>query len=467
MLIKEAVEYINKNKHKVNNKYRQTYHIQGEIGWINDPNGFSYANGYYHIFYQYHPYSDYWGPMHWGHRTSKNLIKWSDETVSLAPLSNKVDGGAAFSGAAVFHYDLHILYYTEHSKDKQVIKRALSRNKTDYTVDSNFIVSSNDVSFPLNQNEFRDPFIFTKENRTFCLIASMDQSNNYVVVLFEVINFQFIYRNIILSKHQLGNMIECPVLIKVDDKDVLICSFLDTESVKNKYKNIASSVAFIGNLNLDNYEYTYIKSHQIHNGFDGYAQQVLYKDKPIMISWLGMHTREVYSQYNNHNLTGTLSLPRELYIKNNHLYQNPITHINDYKHLIEKVSSIKENVCTVSNNSSLLIKGEDINNIYIELFSNSLEKLLLEYKNNEVSLNMNFMINKPIYKHFLDDSSNIRSITLKTLYKLEIFIDSCSIEIFINDGEYTLDSLVFPTKKLNDCIIKSNTKFDLEVYHIR
>ncbi len=57
-----------------NDRYRLGYHVMAKAGWINDPNGFSYFKGYYHIFYQYYPYGSDWGPMHWGHARSKDLV---------------------------------------------------------------------------------------------------------------------------------------------------------------------------------------------------------------------------------------------------------------------------------------------------------------------------------------------------------------------------------------------------------
>ena len=56
---------------------RPAFHVTGGIGWINDPNGFSCYQGEYHLFYQYHPYSISWGPMHWGHVKTDDFIHWS------------------------------------------------------------------------------------------------------------------------------------------------------------------------------------------------------------------------------------------------------------------------------------------------------------------------------------------------------------------------------------------------------
>ncbi len=55
---------------------RPAFHATPTIGWMNDPNGFSMYKGECHLFYQYHPYSNEWGPMHWGHLKTKDFITW-------------------------------------------------------------------------------------------------------------------------------------------------------------------------------------------------------------------------------------------------------------------------------------------------------------------------------------------------------------------------------------------------------
>ena len=83
-----------------NDRYRLGYHVMAKAGWINDPNGFSYFKGYYHIFYQYYPYGSDWGPMHWGHARSKDLVHWETLPIALEPT---IEDGC-FSGSAV-EYD--------------------------------------------------------------------------------------------------------------------------------------------------------------------------------------------------------------------------------------------------------------------------------------------------------------------------------------------------------------------------
>lgn len=78
-------------------KYRPQFHFTPKANWMNDPNGMVYLNGTYHLFYQYYPNDKVWGPMHWGHATSKDMIAWKEQPIALYPDSL----GYIFSGSAV------------------------------------------------------------------------------------------------------------------------------------------------------------------------------------------------------------------------------------------------------------------------------------------------------------------------------------------------------------------------------
>lgn len=77
---------------------RPKYHFSPKKGWINDPNGLTYSNGKYHLFAQHEPNKTVWGPMHWLHATSENLLDWNEIGIALAP-DKKL--GMVFSGSAV------------------------------------------------------------------------------------------------------------------------------------------------------------------------------------------------------------------------------------------------------------------------------------------------------------------------------------------------------------------------------
>ena len=158
-----------------NEEYRGQYHYSVKEGWGNDPNGLVFYNGKYHLFYQF--YNDVtWGPMHWAHATSTDLIHWNEEPMALFPDEN----GSMFSGCIVADEKNTsglfkngkggLVALITANGNGQRIKVAYSEDEGKIWTKTNKIAADwTDDS--LKNRDFRDPKVFRWENKWFMVIA--------------------------------------------------------------------------------------------------------------------------------------------------------------------------------------------------------------------------------------------------------------------------------------------------------
>lgn len=148
--------------------YRPQYHFTPPTGWMNDPNGMVYFNGEYHLCYQYHPWSTLWGPMHWGHAVSRDLVHWEHLPVAMRPDAN----GYIFSGSAVvdgentsglFPEGSGLVAVFTHADEYPGTERPRQRQSLSYSTDN----GRSWIKYPGNPvladeavTDFRDPKVF-------------------------------------------------------------------------------------------------------------------------------------------------------------------------------------------------------------------------------------------------------------------------------------------------------------------
>jgi len=153
-------------------QHRSQFHFTPPSQWMNDPNGMVYYDGEYHLFYQHYPDSTVWGPMHWGHAVSTDLVHWEQLPIAIEPDSL----GMIFSGSAVVDWNNTtgfgtkgnppmIAIYTYHLMEgEQTGKHDFQYQAIAYSTDKgrNWTKYEGNPVIPNDENihDFRDPKVF-------------------------------------------------------------------------------------------------------------------------------------------------------------------------------------------------------------------------------------------------------------------------------------------------------------------
>jgi len=189
--------------------------------WMNDPNGLVYYEGEYHLFYQYNPESNVWGPMHWGHAVSSDLIHWEELPIALYPDEH----GTIFSGSAVV--DTHdtskffdgrsgivaIFTHNEYCNQKQSIAYSRDNGRTWIKYDHNPIIHNPGI------RDFRDPKVFWHEEtgKWVMLVACGDRVSFFSSLDLKKWNYISEFG---VDEGSHGGVWECPDIFKLSvDED--------------------------------------------------------------------------------------------------------------------------------------------------------------------------------------------------------------------------------------------------------
>ena len=451
--------------HVTNARWYPAYHIAPYAGWANDPNGFCTYRGEYHFFYQHYPYATHWGPMHWGHVVSKDLVHWEHLPVALEPDHIYDASGGCFSGSAIEKNGQLYLMYTGH-----VDLPVISKDYANRIESQNIAVSSDGVNFEkiesnpviyapqhpeISQSDFRDPKMWEHNGKYYVIVGSRTPTTDPAgteaqgqIVLFESNNLiNWTFKNIIArAEGNQGFMWECPNFATVDGQDVLIFSPQGVKPEGNKFLNWHQSVYMLGNMNYNTGVFSHGNFELLDYGFDFYAPQITQAldGRTIMIGWLDMWAGKFPEDTDG--WACMMTVPRELHVRDGKLISVPIpeleslrTSVSYYKDLsLTKKTSFKN----ISGDVGELLATIDTENSFdIELRAGGSEKTVFSY---DAGTNI-FKINRdksgssiatPGYREVkLEPNDEIN---------LRFYIDRSSIEVFINEGEAVMSTRVYP-----------------------
>lgn len=451
-IVKTANEYIKENTSIVNTSLKNKYHLTAPVGWINDPNGFSEFDGKYHLFYQYHPYSSEWGPMHWGHQTTKDFITWDLEDVALAP-DMDYDYNGCFSGTALVENGIHYLAYTAVT-EYQNQGMAYSYDGVTYKKLDELLIDGSKLPEDFSNNDFRDPKLFKRNDNYYILVGNKDNKNNKQIILFKSSNVTgpYEYVNVFYSRNDLGGILECPDFVTIDGYDCLIMSpqSMGSDSMFDM-QNTDSCVYLVGNFstNTDKYYYTNKQLQEFDKGFSFYAPQTMTTSdgRVILTAWMRSWSEPNLTKIDN--WCGAMTLPRELTLKDGHIYQQPVREIENY--LVEQKTLTSLEITDENRildgfegrlskiSLTLDIESSTAKKYGIEVFKGSKYATRIYYDSSLGAV----VFDRTNCGTMMDGKRYAKVDAVDGKIKLDIFLDVNSVEVFINDGYYTMTGTTF------------------------
>lgn len=471
--LEKAQKFIKNNRGNVHPRYRPQYHVTTPIGWMNDPNGFVYYKGEYHLFYQYYPYASQWGPMHWGHVKTNDFIHWEELPVALAP-DQWYDKDGCFSGSAIEKDGKLYLMYTGHvTKGEEVIQTqciAVSDDGITFKKEANNPVIGEELLGDAGLiQDFRDPKVIKHEDTYYSVVATKTAELRGRIVLFsskDLLEWSFFSILLEGTKEQ-GIMWECPDLFSLDGKDVLILSPIQIQKKGHEYHNISSTMACIGEMDWETGKLTVENFHEMDFGMDYYAPQSLVDDKNrrIVVAWMQMWDRTLPTHDLGHLWAGSMTLPRELRVRNNRLVQRPVSEVYsqlEYQYGSENIQVKEEPVVfhrLIGDNTYMQVVADlsKAQSFTIQFAKNETEHLRLTYGTAEETMTFSrkdFGYEIKGREPEIVDTRTFPVALVNQQLILEIFRDTNSIEVFVN-GQEVLSATFYEKEKGTDLVFVS------------
>ncbi|AUA18623.1 glycoside hydrolase family 32 protein [Streptococcus suis] len=439
--IQRAEEHLLENTSQANAIFGPQKHFSAPIGWINDPNGFVYFRGEYHLFYQFNPYESVWGPMHWGHAKSKDLVNWEHLPVALAP-DKDYDKDGCFSGSAIVKDDTLWLMYTgnivnEDGSVRQVQNMAYSTDGIHFEkIAQNPVATEELLPEEVIANDFRDPKIFERDGRYYSVVATKHKDGVGCIVLLgsdNLLDWQF--ESIFLKgqAHQ-GHVWECPDYFEVDGQEYLIVSPMRYQKEDNDFVNINSNIFVTGHVDWDKKVFVADSFKEIDHGHDFYAAQTTEgpEGERVMIAWMHTWGRPLVTNDLGHKWYGQMTLPRLLKKGEHGLRQVlPASILNSFEDI--EIGQF------IQGPSKLSLKLDDSLDLKLGTDQDYLQ-FGYDKERQEVYIDRSSL---KIQQAGEEEWSTVRRAVTVQATDLLVLVDTNCVEILVNDGQETLTSTFY------------------------
>ncbi|MBO7703306.1 MAG: sucrose-6-phosphate hydrolase [Solobacterium sp.] len=451
--LKELHESIRKSP------YRQLFHVQGVTGLINDPNGYVYHNGEWHLFYQWCPWGAVHGLKYWYHTVSEDLVTWKNRGIAIRP-DTLYDNKGAYSGSALVAENSIYLYYTGNHRDENWKRTAYTcivnmRDDGTYHKYSRPLFAAHE-GYTEHQ---RDPKILYREEDGYYYIVlgaqTLDKRGCAILYRSREFNrnWEFAGELKVPGFENFGDMWECPSLERISGRDVLIfCPQHITLAGRGNDQN--HNGYLIGEMNWDTL--TFVPDGQFHVldfGFDSYAagcasnigsrnlqdpSALTRDDKAILVAWMGLP--DVAYPTDEEDWAGCLTLPRELTVRHRRLIQRPLEGLRSLR---DGEADMKQQLLPEACEIELINRGEGLEfSLFTDECGEGGVHISLDYTTKQLTIDRSGM-----KQRFNTELGETRTRDLgHNLAHMRIYIDRSSFEIFVNDGDAVFTSRIFPTE---------------------
>lgn len=435
--------------------WRATYHVEPDTGLLNDPNGFSYFDEKWIVFYQNFPFGATHGLKSWVQLESDDLVHFTETGVRVLP-DTPLDSHGAYSGSAMQFDDKLFLFYTGNVRDKNWVRHPyqigalLDKDGHIQKLNKVLIEQPQDAT-----DHFRDPQIFNYHGQFYAIVGEQNLDKKGYIKLYKAVDNDYTnweeVGNLDFENDNTAYMMECPNLVFIDDKPILLYCPQGLSKKVTPYDNIYPNMYKIGQ-SFDTKKATIIEPSPLQNldyGFECYATQAFNAPdgRALAVSWLGLPDIAYPSDRFDHQ--GTFSLVKELTLKDGRLYQYPVPAITSLR---TDNSQTFANQAQTTNCYELELEFTADSQAEIVLFADQEHKGLRIYfdiKNGQVTVDRS-----QAGEQYALEFGTVRSCTIENqATTATIFIDKSVFEIFINKGEKVFSGRVFPHENQNGIFI--------------